>query len=139
MINPAQPLKCIARAVIMVLFSFASISTFQLQLSHQGRCSWMLRCSRPLQNAIYFRCSTLAYFLFLVCSQIASTYESGFKLKQSLSRCECRRQIWVTFKKVDVFGKSKKTNRYWQQKLELRIKTCGVNPAFQSSLAYTHI
>lgn len=33
----------------------------------------------------------------------------------------------------------KKKNRYWQQKLELGIKTCGVNPAFQSSLAHTHI
>lgn len=68
----------------------------------------------------------LACWLFQPGSQITS-----FKYKQSLRRCKSRYQIWVIFFK----SRCKLTGKIYQiisDNFELRIKTCSINPAYQS-------
>lgn len=84
------PLKMLwkAKALIMILLSYASVCTMQLQQSQQGRCSGPeTGCdSRPWQNGVYFCCSAPAYFLVArsrLCVGVV------YDRKQSVCRRKC--------------------------------------------------
>lgn len=89
-----------ALVLFMILSSSPFINTIQLQLSCQGRCSRPAPgCpAHPLQKVVNFHCPVPVYFLSCLISKSHSTHAPCFSCRQSLGRCECKYQMWVTLK-----------------------------------------